>query len=97
MIATHFVTNNGTMFENPLVKLHSTYVDEESWNTAIEDMLGYDSGEILEEDKTFGEILVRSERCTIDRWNSFGFNVHILNLSKCAAWTVSGENSYETE
>jgi len=70
-----------------LVQLNTVYIDEDTWNTSLEDMLRYDSGIVVEEDKKSGKILVELSRCTIARWESFGFKVTIL---RSRPWLVKG-------
>jgi len=82
-----------TTYAKVLVKLNTVYVDDESWNTALEDMLSRDKGVVVEEDKESGEILVELEKCTIARWENFGFKVTVLNEEDVSSWAVKGFTS----
>lgn len=73
-----------------LVQLKTVYIDDEMWNTSLEDMLSYDSGIVVEEDKRAGKILVELTRCTIARWESFGFRVTIMNRDTVDSWSIKG-------
>ena len=63
----HKILIRGTFYKNPLM--------------AIEPMLKYDSGTVIGEIHTNGNVLIaeiESERLTILRWKSFGFTVFSL-------------------
>ena len=72
------------------------YTDE-NFNTALSDMLSRDNGQVLYVDLESGHVIVELDRCTIARWESFGFTVNILNRHLVEYRQVRGITKAEQE
>ena len=48
---------------------------KEQWDTALEDMLGYDEGEVISHNPEIGSLTVKLESFHGRRWESFGYRV----------------------
>ena len=72
------------------------YTDE-NFNTALSDMLSRDNGQVLYVDLESGHVIVELDRCTIGRWESFGFKVNVLNRHLVEYRQVRGITKAEQE